>query len=55
MLHHYVMRLEIVILVVKGSKHIIMSQKWCWMLNIMSQNRTFIFLLPFKTIVIMAS
>ncbi len=37
------------------SKHVTRSQKWHWMLDIISQNQTFIFLLPFKTIVIMAS
>jgi hypothetical protein len=38
-----------------GSKHITRSQKRCKMLDIINQNQTFIFLLPFKTIVIMAS
>jgi hypothetical protein len=38
-----------------GSKHITRSQKGYWMLNIINQNQTFILLLPFKTIVIMAS
>jgi hypothetical protein len=37
------------------SKHITRSQKAGQMLNIISQNQTFNFLLPFKTIVIMAS
>jgi hypothetical protein len=37
------------------SKHVTKSQKRCWMLDIISQNQTFIFLLPFKTIGIMAS
>jgi len=36
-------------------KHITRSQKGRWILDIISQNQTFIFLLPFKTIVIMAS
>jgi len=36
-----------------GSKHITRSQKGCRMLNIINQNQTFIFLLPFKTIIIM--
>jgi hypothetical protein len=39
----------------KGSKHVTRSQKGSWMLNIINQNQTFIFLLPFKTIIIMAS
>jgi hypothetical protein len=38
-----------------GSKHVTRSQKGCWMLNKISQNQIFIFLLLFKTIVIMAS
>jgi hypothetical protein len=38
-----------------GSKHVTRSQKERWMLNKISQNQTFIFLLAFKTIVIMAS
>ncbi len=40
---------------VLGSKQVIRSQKRCQMLNITGQNQPFIFLLPFKTIVIMAS
>ncbi len=39
----------------KGSKHVTRSQKGHQMLDIISQNQTFILLLPFKTIVIMAS
>ncbi len=37
-----------------GSKHVTRSQKTCQMLNISCQNQTF-FLLPLKTIIIMAS
>jgi hypothetical protein len=37
-----------------GSKHVTRSQKRCQLLDIISQNQTIIFLLPFKTIVIMA-
>jgi hypothetical protein len=39
----------------RGSKHVTRNQKGRQMLNIISQNQTFIFLSPFKTIVIMAS
>jgi hypothetical protein len=38
-----------------GLKHLTRSQKGRWMLNKISQNQTFNFLLPFKTIVIIAS
>jgi hypothetical protein len=38
-----------------GPKHKIRSQKGYQMLNIINQNQTFMCLLPFKTIVIMAS
>jgi hypothetical protein len=41
--------------IVRGSKHVTRNQKGCWMLNVISQNQTFIFLLPFQTIIIMAS
>ncbi len=44
-----------VIKVMIRSKHVTRSQKRCQMLDIISQNQNFIFLLPFKTIVIMAS
>jgi heme/copper-type cytochrome/quinol oxidase subunit 4 len=42
-------------LLIGGSKHVTRSQKRHKMFNIISQNQTFIFLLPFKTIVIMVS
>jgi hypothetical protein len=38
-----------------GSKHVIRSQKGRHMLDIINQNQTLIFLLLFKTRVIMAS
>jgi hypothetical protein len=38
----------------KGSKHVTRSQKGHQILYIINQNQNFIFLLPFKTIVIMA-
>jgi hypothetical protein len=38
-----------------GSKHVIRSRKGCQMLDTINQNQTFIFLLPLKTIVIMAN
>jgi hypothetical protein len=38
-----------------GSKHVTRNQKGRQMLNIINQNQTFITLLPFKTIVIVAS
>jgi hypothetical protein len=38
-----------------GVKTCIKSQKGCWMLEIINQNQTFFFLLPFKNIVTMAS
>jgi hypothetical protein len=38
-----------------GSKHLTRSQKGHQMLNIISQNQVFIYLLPFTTIIIMAS
>jgi len=41
--------------IIRGSKHVTRNQKGCWMLNIISQNQTFIYLLPFQTIIIMAS
>jgi len=40
---------------ISESKCVTRSQKWCRMLNITNQNQTFIFLLPFETIVIMTS
>jgi hypothetical protein len=39
----------------KGSKHVTRSQKGHQILYIINQNQTFIFLLPFKTIVVVAS
>ncbi len=38
-----------------GSKHITRNQKRCWLLNIINQNQEFIYLLPYKIIIIMAS
>ncbi len=40
---------------ISGSKCLTRSQKGHWMLNITNQNQTFILLLPFETIVLMAS
>jgi hypothetical protein len=37
---------------INGLKHVTKSQKGCRMLNGINQNQTFIYLLPFKTIVI---
>jgi hypothetical protein len=40
---------------ISRSKCVTRSQKGCQMLDITNQNQTFIYLLPFETIVIMAS